>query len=113
MLDVTRDYYIVLSFKAYPTDTLDQAMDALMDALMDVKTITDSDISVCIGDGTLQVSMYVNARSNAEAIRTAEDALAEAVHNSGGLADWEQKAEDALREERYSASVRPADLAPA
>lgn len=109
MLDLT--YYVVLSFRAAPVDdTLEAALDSLMEALMEVETVTDADILASLADGTVHVSMYVTAKSNDVAIKMATDALAEAIHHSGGLADWEQRAEDALREDRYEASVRPADL---
>lgn len=110
MLDIVQVYFIVMSFAAHPPDNFEEAMDALMDALMDVGTITDPDITVSLESGSIEVAMYVKARSNNEAIAVAKQALAEAIHNSGGLADWEQQAEDALRDERYEASVRPAGL---
>lgn len=112
MLDIarTQDYFIVLSFRAYPTDGLEEAMDALMDALLDVDSITDPDITVGLESGSIDVAMYLRAHTNEEAISIAKAALAEAIHNSGGLADWEERAEDALREEQYEAHVRRADL---
>lgn len=110
MLDVVQDYFIVLSFQAYPTDGLEEAMDALMDALLDVETIKDPDITASLADGSIDVAMYVRARSNDEAIAAATNALAEAVHSSGGLADWEERAEKALRDEQYEAHVRRADM---
>ncbi|MGW4370411.1 hypothetical protein ACWEKT_32690 [Nocardia takedensis] len=110
MLDVVQDYFIVLSFTAYPTDGLEEAMDSLMDALLEVESVTDPDITASLTAGTIDVAMYVRGRSNADAIAVAEHALAEAIHHSGGLADWEERAEEALRHEQYEAHVRRADL---
>lgn len=110
MLDLVQDYFIVMSFTAYPTGNLEEAMDALMDALMDIETIDDPDITVSLENGNIEVAMYVKAKSNDEAIAGAKEALVEAIHSSGGLADWEQRAEDALRDEQYEAHVRRADL---
>lgn len=110
MLDIVQDYFIVMSFSAYPTDNLEEAMDVLMDALMDVEAISDPDITVSLESGAIEVAMYVSAKTNDEAIAAAREALAQAIHSSGGLADWEQRAEDALRDEQYEAHVRRADL---
>ncbi|MGW5387229.1 hypothetical protein [Nocardia sp. NPDC003963] len=110
MLEVVQDYYIVLSFTAYPTDGLEEALDSLMDALVEVKSLRDPDVLASLVNGTIEVSMYVTAHSKGEAIDAAEQGLSEAIRNSGALADWEQRAEDALRDEQNEAHVRRADL---
>ena len=110
MLDIVQDYYIIYSFKAHPTDGLEEALDALMDSLIAVESITDPDILSSLSEGTVEVSMYVKAPSKGKAIDIAESALAEAIHNSGGLADWEHRAEGAMRDEQNEAHVRRADL---
>lgn len=109
MLELT--YYVVLSFHADPVDeTLEPALDSLMDALLDSETASDADILAGLSTGTVDVSMYVAGASAAGAVEIATDALADAIHRSGGLANWEQRAETALREDRYEAHVRRADL---
>lgn len=107
MLGLERTYYVVLSLHAYPLDGLDEATDALMDAFFDDQTVTDVDVTATLAQGRIDVAMYVAARSNAEAIATATEALRSAVHTVGGLTDdWEREVAD----ERYEASARPADL---
>ncbi|WP_040799256.1 hypothetical protein [Nocardia higoensis] len=60
--------------------------------------------------GSIDGAMYLRARTNEEAISVAKNALAQAIHNSGGPSDWAERAEDALRDEQYEAHVRRADL---
>ncbi|WP_040838836.1 helix-turn-helix domain-containing protein [Nocardia brevicatena] len=108
--ETVRNYFVVLTFKAYPLDELEKATDALQEALMTVAGISDPDVTVSLETGRVDVAMYVEAGTKFEAISRAENALAEAIHRSGALQDWEERAEEDLREDRYRAEVQPADL---
>lgn len=108
-----RTYYVVLALRAYPTDGLDAATDALFETFLDSDTATDVDISASLDDGTISVSMYITAKSNTDAMTRAAHALKDAIHKAGALSDDWNEAENAVDNERYEASIRPADLATA
>ena len=109
----TRLYFVVMRFNAYPPDDLQEAGEALEGALGKLDNVRSPKVKVSEPEGRVDVSMYIPATSRGHAITCAEDALAEAIHQSGGLADWEERAEAALRQDQFRTEVELADLQPA
>lgn len=110
----TRLYFIVMTFNAYPVEELKQAGEALERSLERLGNVRKPQVKVSEQDGRVHVAMYIPATSRGHAITCAEDALAEAIHHNGDLADWEERAEAALRQDHFRTEVELAgDLLPA
>ncbi len=88
---------------------LEDVLEPLMDALAPLDGISDADVGLDLGDGRLDVCMFVAATSNDEAVRLGIAAMRTAVHAAGGYTpEWER----ALNADAFTTRAGRADLLP-